>query len=392
MGSHRPFRPARAPRLTRSLWGDHDAVTCAGSSSMDRDREGMDSILTLVLAGGKGGRLLPLTARRAKPLMPFAGRRLIDYTLANARRSGLRDVVVLTQHHAASVRAHVETQWEGGTPGIRTLSAEDAGRQFRGTADAVRAALARYPDGRQVLVLASDHIYQMNYGDLMTDHRAQRADVTISVVPVRRGMPSSLGCASIDESGLVRRFVEKPHDPPAMPGHPRHALGSMGVYLFRRAVLEEFLYDYPEADDFAQHVIPGLLLGGNRVAAHYFADDTGPRYWRDIGDPESYHAAHMDLLRGTFDDDDSWIGPRSLVAGGSLDRCVLGRNVQVGPRTEISESVLLDGVVVGPRARVRRAIVEEGVHIPADAEIGRNDRITVVTESTPVESEFPAAG
>jgi glucose-1-phosphate adenylyltransferase len=391
MGSERPFRAAAPPRFARALRPDDDALTSARCAGFDQDREGMESTLTLVLAGGRGERLLPLTERRAKPVMPFAGRRLIDFTLENCQRSALRDVVVLTQHLAETVHEHLDAVWEPVLPRLRTLSSRDAGRHFRGTADAVRAALARFPEGRRVLVLAADHVYKMSYRDLMTDHRAQRAEATISVVPVRREHAHTLGCASIDAEGLVRSFVEKPRNPPAMPGHPRHALGSMGIYMFARHTLEEILYEYPEATDFAQHVIPGLLLGGHRVATHYFADDAGPRYWRDVGDPETYHAAHMDLLCGTFDDGDSWVGPRSLVAGGTLDRCVLGRDVQVGPGTEIFESILLDGALVGRGAHLRRVIVEEGVRIPDDARIGSDETITVVTKSVAAKASTSAA-
>ena len=190
---------------------------------------------------------------------------------------------------------------------------------------------------------------------------------------------------------MCERRVEKPQTPDAMPAHPRHALASMGIYLFRRSVLEEFLYEYPEADDFAQHVLPGLLLNSRRVATHFFAEEAGPHYWRDIGDPDSYHAGHMDLLRGTLGDGDSWIGPRSLVAGGTVTRSVLGRDVQVGPNAEVSNSVLLDGVIVGPGAKLERVIVEEGLRIPAGARIGSPHEVTVVTEQAQAESKLPAA-
>ncbi|MEM8883489.1 MAG: sugar phosphate nucleotidyltransferase [Planctomycetota bacterium] len=345
----------------------------------------MENTLTLVLAGGQGERLRPLTDRRAKSVMPFAGRRLIDDTLANCVRTGLREVVVLTQHRRESVRAHVESTWAEELPHLRFLSSAEVGRAYRGTADAVRAALAHDPEGRRVLVLASDHVYHMHYRDLMTDHRAQRADVTMSVVPVPRCRAHTLGCVRVGADGLVQSFKEKPSDPPTMPGREDMSLASMGIYLFQRSALEDFLYEYPDADDFAKHVIPGMLLGGLRVGTHDFAQAGEPGYWRDIGDVDGYHAALMDLLEGTFDDGESWIGPRSLVAGGSLDRCVLGRDVQVGPHAELCESVLLDGVVVGPAARLQRVVVEEGVRIPPQARIGFNPAVDArwgtVTES-----------
>lgn len=352
----------------------------------------MDRTLTLILAGGEGRRLLPLTEHRPKPVMPFGGRCLIDYTLENCIRSGLRNVVVLTQHLADAVHEHLADRWSDRIPSLHALSAAAAGRRFRGTVDAARAALARHPDGNRVLVLAADHVYHMDYRNLMTDHRAMQADATVSVVPVPLRRARALGCVTVDKSGLVQRFVEKPSKPEAMPAHPRHALASMGIYLFRRAVLEEFLYEYPEADDFALHVLPGLLLGGRRVGTHFFAEEAGPHYWRDIGDPESYYAGHMDLLRGTLGDCDSWIGPRSLVAGGEVQRCVLGRDVQVGPNAVVRDSVLLDGAIVGRGAHIEHAIVLPGVLIAANARIGNRHTLTIVSaEQQQAGSRLPAA-
>lgn len=353
----------------------------------------MSSTLTVILAGGRGERLQPLTTRRAKPVVPFANRRLIDYTLANCERSRMDEIVILTQHQDESIREHVESTWRERLPGLTVLSSREVGRTYRGTADATRAALARHAEGRMVLVLAGDHVYDMDYRNLATDHRALHADVTIGTVPVLRRDGPRLGCVQVDASGFIREFLEKPVNPPVMATMPDHVLASMGIYLFRRNALESFLYEYPDADDFGHHVIPGMLAEGTQVAAHEFMDEGVPCYWRDISDVDAYHEAHMDLLRETFDDGDSWIGPRSIVAGGTLQRCVLGRAVQVGPSAELTRSILFDDVVVDRGAKLHRVVVEEGMRIPANARIGfdRNaDRrwghvtphgITVVTRS-----------
>jgi len=386
--------PGLASQLTFALPRPHARLTTAGSAEPDA----MESTLTLILAGGKGKRLLPLTAHRAKPAVPFANRKLIDYTLANCERSRLRDIVVLTQHHEESVRTHVESNWATRLPGLRVLSSSEVGRTYRGTADAVRAALPHSADSRRVLVLAGDHVYDMDYRRLATDHRAVGAAMTIGMVPVPLRAAPRLGCIEVDAHGLVRRFREKPAAAASMPGMDGFTLASMGIYLFRRSVLETFLYEHPDADDFGHDVIPRMVDDGARIAGHHFATDGVPCYWRDISDVDAYHAAHMDLLRGTLEDGDSWVGPRSVVAGGTLDRCVLGRAVQIGPHAELSETILLDDVIVGPGAQLQRVVVEEGVHIPPGVHIGFDrdaDRvwgtvtpngITVVTGGEPTES------
>jgi len=385
--------PGRAPRLTFALRRPRtrmNATTIPGDT------------LTMILAGGRGERLMPLTSRRAKPMVPFGNGRLIDYTLANCARSGLRKIVVLTQHLDDTVSEYIAATWTDRLPGLTVLSSAQFGRPFRGTADAVRAALARIAGGRSVLILAGDHVYDMDYRELAAEHRARRADMTIAMLPVPRTAAPRLGCIELDEQGLVRTFEEKPRTPPTMPGSPESTLASMGIYLFRRRALESFLNEHPQADDFGNDVIPGMLASGSRIACHSFMADGKPCYWRDVSDPDAYLAAHMDMVRGSVEEGESWIGPRSVVAEGTLDRCVLGRAVRIGLHAEISESVLLNDVVVDPGALLRRVIVEEGVHIPASARIGFDPvadarwgtvtpgGVTVVTNSEPLPSEAEA--
>ncbi|MHC5049766.1 MAG: sugar phosphate nucleotidyltransferase, partial [Planctomycetota bacterium] len=209
----------------------------------------MQDIATLVLAGGRGHRLRPLTAHRAKPLVPFAGRHLIDFTLLNCLRSGVRDVVVCAQYRAAGVATYLEEHWARRFRNLLLFSPTDAGRTFRGTADAVRAAL-KLVDGRRLLVLAADHVYRMDYRRLLADHEAAGAEATISVVPVPRRDASRLGVLAVGEEGLVEAFHEKTNAPPATPGRPDECVGSMGIYLFERPTLAGFLADFPAAVDF----------------------------------------------------------------------------------------------------------------------------------------------
>jgi glucose-1-phosphate adenylyltransferase len=354
--------------------------------------------LTLVLAGGRGNRLRPLTDRCAKPVVPFAGRRLIDFTLLNCLRSGIRDLTILTQYQAQGVHDHVRRHWSERLGSVSSFSSSDAGRPFRGTADAVRATLHRFPRARRLLVLAGDHVYRMDYRALITDHEKLDAVGTLSVVPAPRHEGRGLGVLAVDEAGLIEAFVEKPDEPPSMSGHPGLSLVSMGIYVFDRIALEGYLNDHEDATDFGHDVVPGLLRAGHRIAAHAFARQGRFCYWRDIADVDAYHGALMDLVSSDFDpgDDwpttldpaeparfrkgpgfnapgvarDAWIGPGSIVSGGTVECSVLGSGVRVEHHAEVIESVLLDGVVVGPHARLRRVVVDAGTRIQAGAVLG----------------------
>lgn len=328
----------------------------------------MRNIATLVLAGGRGRRLRPLTAHRAKPLVPFAGRHLIDFTLHNCLRSGVRDVIVCAQYRAAGVASYLEEHWARRFRDLLLFSPTDAGRTFRGTADAVRAALGLV-DGRRLLVLAADHVYRMDYRRLLADHEAAAADATLSVVPVPRRDASRLGVLTVDERGLVDAFLEKTTAPPTTPGRPDECVGSMGIYLFERSTLAGFLADHPSAVDFGHHVLPGLVAGGARVAAHAYDQGEPHPYWRDIGDVDSYHAALMDVVARRFDAG-APAARATLAVDATVERSVFGRDVRIGPGAAVVESVLLDGAVVGAGARLHRVVVEEGAYVPARATLG----------------------
>ncbi|MHC4550428.1 MAG: glucose-1-phosphate adenylyltransferase family protein [Planctomycetota bacterium] len=350
----------------------------------------MQDVVTLVLAGGQGTRLRPLTARRAKPVVPFAGRRLIDFTLRNCLRSRIRDLVVLAQYRARGVADYLRDTWAAAFRSLAVFSPDEAGRPFAGTADAVRAALRRHRGGRDLLVLAGDHVYRMDYRRLLADHEAGAAEATLSVVAVPRAEASRLGVLAVGPSGAVRGFHEKTEAPPCVPGRPGHCVASMGIYAFDRCALQGFLADHPDATDFGHHVLPGMLATGYRLAAHAFALSEPRAYWRDIADVDAYHAAHMDVVDRRFDLGRRWgVTNASLGTGARVERSVLGRDVRIGPRAIVLESVLLDGAVVGPGARLRRVVAVEGARIPRRVALGAATG-PVCVAGAPVPAPAPA--
>jgi len=358
----------------------------------------MLDVTTIVLAGGRGDRLRPLTDCCAKPAVPFAGRRLIDFTLLNCVRSGIQDVEVLVQYRSESVENHLRRTWGKRFTSLRVLSSQALGRRFAGTADAVRAALSGRSSSDRLLVLAGDHIYRMDYRKMLAFHEQCNASATLSVIPVPRQEASRLGVVAVDREGVVEAFQEKPDDPPGIPDRPELSLVSMGIYVFDRTALTAFLHDVPGTTDFGHHVLPRMLDQGHRIGAYSFLRQGAGSYWRDIGDVDAYHGALMDLVCSDTElgvewpasadaagparfregpghqapgvARNAWIGPDSVVAGGLVERSVLGRGVRVEHHAEVIECVLMDGAVVGAHARLRRAVVEAGVRIPPGALIG----------------------
>jgi len=328
----------------------------------------MEGTVTLVLAGGEGSRLRPLTDLRPKPLVPFAGRPLVDFTLRNCLRSGLTRVFVLVQHGRHAMREHLARNW-GGTPAIEALGPEEAGRPFLGTADAVRAVFPLLPPARRLLVLAGDHVYRMDYRRLMRRHVGAEAAATISVVPTPLQRAAGLGLVTCDRRGFVASFREKPAD------LPLHPVASMGIYVFERALLEDYLATDILALDFGRHLLPAMVARGERVAAHAFRG-----YWRDIADIAAYHAAVMDIARGAFDPGPGWPG-----AGCSfVNSTFLGRDVRLGADVELSECVVLDGARVGEHVKLRRVVVEEGACVPDGADLDGAGGVRIAAEALSV--------
>lgn len=385
-----------------------DAVSTDTASDLDARRALMSGTLAMVLAGGRGTRLDALTARRAKPAVPIGGRhRIIDFTLSNCVNSGLIRIGALTQYMAHSLTPHLSS-WNrmSREAQIMTLPAR-AGREYAGTADAVyqNRDLIRRLSPAHVLVLAADHVYQMDYAQMLREHVRRRAQVTVGCVQVPTSAARSFGVMEVDGAGWICAFAEKPESPRDIPGRPGIALASMGIYLFESDFLLKLLSDdaaRPEsAHDFGRNVIPDACAG-TRAYAHGLRDVRRPRldgYWRDVGTVDAYWETSLELA-GTSPslnvDDPVW-PIRSPSTGRAKSRFEASRRGSCsnppasadcfGDDAQVRRSVLFPGVRVGagarldgcvalPGARIERgcrvsnAILDEGCRLPPGTVIG----------------------
>jgi len=376
--------------------------------------------LAVILAGGKGSRLEPLTRDRAKPAVPFGGSyRIIDFTLSNSLNSGLRKMLVLTQYKAMSLDRHINLGWKrllcpelGEFIDVVPPQQRIDEHWYQGTADAVYQNIYAIEKERPkyVVILAGDHIYKMNYRRLLDFHIESGADLTVSALPVRVEAANQFGIMQVDRDNRIIGFEEKPAHPKPMPGDPHLALASMGIYVFTaRFMFEQLCLDATREGsnhDFGRDVIPGVI-DTHRVFAFPFMDENRKHdcYWRDVGTLDAYYEANMDLVavdpllnlydeqwpirtflpnypppKFVFAEDgpggrrghamDSVICLGSIVSGGQVERSILGSQVRVNSYARVEDSILFEGVNVGRRARIRRAIIDKGVQIPAGAEIG----------------------
>ncbi len=376
--------------------------------------------LAVVLAGGKGSRLEPLTRDRAKPAVPFGGSyRIIDFSLSNCINSGMRKIVVLTQYKAMSLDRHIDLGW-------RSLLSHEMGefidilhpqqriddKWYQGTADAVYQNIYTLEKERPryVLILAGDHIYKMNYGTLVEFHRDHDADLTIGALRVNAEDARHFGVMQIDADGRVIGFEEKKPDAHTIPGDPRRCLASMGIYVFNsRFLFEQLMIDATRqgsAHDFGHNIIPSVI-DSHRVFAYPFRDENRKQdaYWRDVGTLDAYFEANMDLVHvdpllnmydarwpiRTYQPNlpppkfvfaaegpdarrgqalDSIVCQGGIVSGGHVERSILGPNVRINSFAQVYDSILFAGVDIGRHARVRRAIIDKGVRIPPGASVG----------------------
>ena len=375
--------------------------------------------LALILAGGRGSRLKHLTLWRAKPAVPFGGKfRIIDFPLSNCINSGIRRVGVLTQYKAHSLIQHVQRGWSflRGEFGefIELLPAQQRIETswYAGTADAVyqNIDIIRQHAPEYVLILAGDHIYKMDYGQMIAYHVESGADMTVGCLEVETDVARAFGVMAVDENGRVNEFAEKPENPAPMPGKPGFALASMGIYVFNTTFLFERLIrdadDNRSTHDFGKDIIPEAVNNGSAVLAYPFRDlETGGRaYWRDVGDIDSYWEANLELTRiepelNVYDrrwpiltlqrqappakfvlDENNRRGEaiNSLVAGGCIvsgaliRNSVLSSDVWVGEGSTVEDSVVLDNAQIGRDVRIRRAIIETGCIIPDGMHIGHH--------------------
>lgn len=382
--------------------------------------------MAYVLAGGRGSRLMELTDRRAKPAVYFGGKsRIIDFALSNALNSGIRRIAVATQYKAHSLIRHLQRGWSffrternesfDILPASQRIS-ED--HWYLGTADAVfqNIDIVESYDPKYMVVLAGDHIYKMDYEHMLKQHVEEGADVTVGCLEVARSEASGFGVMHVDENDRIISFIEKPKDPPAMPGHPDRALVSMGIYVFEATFLFEQLRrdaeDTNSAHDFGADIIPHIVRHGKAVAHHFSrscvrAQSEQHAYWRDVGTVDAYWAANIDLTDFVPQldlYDTNWpiwthaeitppakfvhdqVGRRgqalsSLVSGGciisgaTLRRSLLFTGVRVNSYASVENAVILPYVDVGRSARLTNVVVDRGVKIPQGLVVGEDPEI-----------------
>lgn len=321
----------------------------------------LETTVTFILAGGRGERLQPLTRDRAKPAVPFGDRRIIDFTLSNCIQSGLTHPFVLIQQHAESLHQHVRC-WSlsqtVATPSQKAQPTCVPSRRtspYRGTADALFQNATLMKDATEVVVLSADHIYELDYRQMIQYHRDREAAATIASIVCPKQYASQFGIMAVNADWRVVDFEEKPANPKTVPGRPGHVLANMGVYIFDARILVQALSEDARAEssnhDIGRNVLPKLALT-ERVYAFNFVDHkTGePGYWRDVGTLDSYYAAVMECYGN----------------GGS----VISERALIHRTADIVESIVMPGARVGPGARVRRAILDENVVVGAGACVG----------------------
>ncbi len=379
---------------------------------MTAPRQKLKELTTIIMAGGRGERLFPLTRDKAKPAIIFGGTyRIIDFTLSNCLNSGIRNIYVLSQYGSFSLDIHLRLTWDILRPDLGEFIYSvppqqiTVNRWYRGTADSIyqNLNLLEYERPRQVLILSGDHVYKMDYLAMLDFHLEKGADLTVAAVPAPRAEASAFGILHVDSENQVIDFLEKPAEPPGMPDNPDFSLVSMGVYIFQaKTLVQEVIADSKNADsqhDFGRNIIPHMV-GKKKVFAYPFQDqETGePSYWRDIGQLDAYFTAHQDLLGpkasfNLFDEDwplrgyvvptppamfagrhlevsDSLIAEGCVIEDAGVRSSILSPGVQVGKGAQVDEAILWDKVSLGPGAKVRRAVIEDGVAVPPGFTIG----------------------
>lgn len=383
-------------------------------------------ILVMILAGGEGRRLGPLTEERAKPAVPFGGRyRIIDIVLSNFVNSGLTRIKVLTQYKSASLEEHIARAWRLSPmldSYIETIPAQQrTGKDwFKGSADAVYQTMHVISDENpeHVAIFGGDHVYKMDVRQMLLQHLHDEADLTVAAIPVPIAEARAFGVIEVADDGKIIAFHEKVANPPTMPGDPTRCLASMGNYIFRTDILTDVLPEDARDDaskhDFGRDIIPRMVKGGARCFVYDFnknvvpgedpRDEKSIAYWRDIGTVDAYFDAQMDLVSvkpefnqynqrwpirtGTnhdppakfvFRDEsidrvgtatESLVSPGCIISGGRLHRSVLGNRCRINSFSQVEQAVLFENVQIGRHVKIRRAIIDKDVEIPAGTEIG----------------------
>ncbi|HEX2983273.1 MAG TPA: glucose-1-phosphate adenylyltransferase [Ignavibacteriales bacterium] len=372
--------------------------------------------ITMILAGGQGERLNPLTDVRTKPSVPFGGKyRIIDFALSNCLNSGLRKIYVLTQYKSDSLNQHIYRAWSIFNPELGEFiysippQRKVSGDWYMGTANAIQQNV-NLLDGKAkwTLILSGDHIYKMDYLKMLQYHEEQKADLTVGSVYVPKDEGSRFGIIGIDPSYRVNSFIEKPKNPPEIPDKPGYSFINMGIYIFNTNVLVDIFKEMDEQklpnNDFGHQVIPYMINKGYNIMAYKFEDENKKEqpYWMDIGTIDSYFSASMDLIsvNPVFNlYDMSWplrtmqfqyppaktvshegervgrmlnslVCDGTIISGGLVERSILGPNVKVNSFSYVTDSILFNNVNIGRHARIRRSIIDKNVVVPEGCEIG----------------------
>jgi glucose-1-phosphate adenylyltransferase len=371
-------------------------------------------VLAMVLAGGQGSRLDPLTAERSKPAVPFGSRyRIIDFVLSNLVNSEIYSIYLLIQYKSQSLIEHVNKAWgytNSYTGQFVTLvppQMREGEGWFQGTSDAVfqNISLIKRHAPDMVAVFGADHIYRMDIRQMIDFHRQHSAHVSVAAIPVPLNKANSFGIIDSDIEGRIRGFLEKPKNPPPMPSDPSHSYGSMGNYLFETDVLLTALNEAKERgeNDFGRHILP-RLIHSHRIFAYNFADNRIPgisdyeehSYWRDVGDIDTFYAAHHDVMGGEpkfnlfnpswFINSSNYQGPSprilsgdiqdSVIGAGSLVKCarvrntILRREVVLEEDVELEDCVIMDYTIIRRGSRLKRVIVDRHNEITPHSCIG----------------------
>ncbi len=389
--------------------------------------------IVMILSGGQGERLFPLTKLRSKPSVPFGGKyRIIDFALSNCLNSGLRRIYVLTQYKSDSLNQHLLEAWSIFNPELGEFIYSIPPQRklnndwYLGTANAIyqnKNLFSKDHKARWILILGGDHVYKMDYLRLMQSHVENKADLSISCIEIPKSDASGFGIVGVDKNYKVNSFIEKPEDPPEIPDKPGFSFVNMGIYVFSAKVLRQIFFEMAEKKlkphDFGLDIIPYMVKSNMDVYAFKFEDQNKAvnAYWRDIGTLDGYFDSNMDLIKITPDFnlyDSSWpmrthqyqfppaktvshegervgrslnslICDGSIVSGGLVERSIIGPNVKINSFAYITDSIIMNNCNIGRHVRIKRAIIDKNVVIPKGYEIGfdpvRDKEKFTVTES-----------
>ncbi len=382
----------------------------------------VNDVLVMILAGGEGKRLYPLTRDRAKPAVPFGGRyRIIDFVINNFVNSGFYKIKILTQYKSDSLNKHITRGWVlspflNQYVDLVPAQMRTDGAWYKGTADAIFQNLNQIDDehAKYICVFGGDHIYKMDVTQMLKYHKRRKADLTISAIPVPIELASEYGIIEVDEDWRLTGFIEKPqHRPKTIPGRDDYCLASMGNYIFNSSSIKKELINdskcFESNHDFGKNIIPNMLENGSRVFVYDFSKNefagmspSEAGYWRDVGTVDAYWQANMDLLSyqpelnlyseywplRTFNYNyppakfiweegervgtatNSMVSEGCIISGGSISRCVLSPKVRINSFSNVVDSILMENVNIGRHCEIRKAIIDKNVDIPAYTKIG----------------------